>query len=69
MHQCLTQWISDVVEVVSADSSFSIALAEAHAWSYETVSYFSGQVWETEFLKIADYELPPIQAVGTPDSS
>ena len=69
MHQCLIQWIGDVVEVVSADSSFSIASAEAHAWSYETVRCFSGQVWETEFLKIADYELPPIQAVGTPDSS
>jgi len=44
MHQCLTQWISDVVEVVSADSSFSIASAKAHAWRYETVSCFYGQV-------------------------
>ena len=43
MHRCHTQWISDVVEVVSADSSFSIASAEAHAWSYERVRYFSGQ--------------------------
>ena len=54
MHQCLIQWIGDV-EVVSADSSFSIASAEAHAWSYERVSYFSGQAWETEFLEVADY--------------
>ena len=69
MHQCLIQWISDVVEVLSADSSFSIASTEAHAWSYERVSYFSSQACETEFLKIADYELPPIQAVGSPDSS
>jgi len=57
------------MEVVSADSSFSIASAEAHVWSYERVSCFSGQACETEFLKIADYELPPIQAVGSPDSS
>ena len=27
MHQCLIQWIGDVVEVVAADSSFSIASA------------------------------------------
>jgi hypothetical protein len=54
MHQCLIQWIGDV-EVVSADSSFSIASAEAHAWSYERVSYFFGQAWETEFLEVADY--------------
>jgi len=42
MHQCLIQWIGDVVEVIFADSSFSIASAEAHAWSYERVSCFSG---------------------------
>ena len=29
MHQCLIQWIGDVVEVVAADSSFSIASAES----------------------------------------
>ena len=30
MHQCLIQWVNDTVEIVSADSSFSVALAEAH---------------------------------------
>jgi len=57
MHQCLIQWIGDVVEVVAADSSFSIASAEACEWSYGMISCFSGQAWETEFLKIADYEM------------
>jgi len=69
MHQCLIQWIGDTVEVVSADSSFSIASAEALTWSYERVGCFSGQIWETEFLKVVDYELSPIQAVGSSDSS
>ena len=69
MHQCLVQWIGDTVEVVSADSSFSIASAEAQAWSYEKVKCLSGQTWETEFLKVADYQVEPIQAVGTPESS
>jgi len=57
IHQCLIQWIGDVVEVVAADSSFSITSAEACKWSYERISCFSGQAWESEFLKIADYEM------------
>ena len=69
MHQCLIQWIGDTVEMVSADSSFSIASAEAHIWSYERVGCFFGQAWETNFLKVADYELTSIQAVGSPDDS
>ena len=69
MHQCLIQWIDDTIEVVSADSSFSIASAEAHTWSYERVSCFSGQVGENDFLKVADYELTLIQAVGSSDES
>ena len=53
-HQCLIQWIDDT---------------EAHTWSYERVSCFSGQVGENDFLKVADYELTPIQAVGSSDES
>ena len=69
MHQRLIQWIGDVVEVVSADSSFSIASIEAHKWSYENISYFSSQAWETEFLKIADYEMSSNQTIGSIDES
>ena len=54
-----------MLEVVSADSSFSIASAETHTWSYERVNCFSGKAWEKDFLKVADYELTPIQAVGS----
>jgi hypothetical protein len=25
----------------------------------------SGEAWEKEFLKVTDYEIPPIQAVGS----
>ena len=65
MHQCLIQWISDVVEVIAADSSFSIASAEACEESYERVKYFSGQAWEAEFLKVADYEISLSSAAGS----
>ena len=69
MHQCLIQWIGDVVEVVAADSSFSIASAEACEESYERVRCFSGPAWEAEFLKIADYEMSSSSAAGSADES
>ena len=69
MHQCLIQWIRDVVEVVAANSSFIIASAEACEESYEKISCFSGQVWETKFLKIADYEMSSSQTIGPTDES
>ena len=69
MHQCLIQRIGDVVEVVVADSSFSIASAEACEESYERVKCFSGEAWETEFLKIANYEMSSDRTVGFADKS
>ena len=69
MHQCLIQWIGDVVEIVATDSSFSIASAEACEWSYEKISCFSSQAWETEFLKNADYEMSSNQTIGSTDES
>ena len=69
MHHCLIQWTDDSIEIVSTDSSFSIASAEAHVWNYEKIHCFSGQAWEKDFLKITDYELTPIQAVGSSDES
>ena len=69
MHQCLIQWIGDVVEVVAADSSFSIASAEACEESYERVKCFSGQAWEAEFLNVADYEISLSSVAGSIDES
>ena len=69
MHQCLIQWIGDVVEVVADDSSFSIASTEACEWSYERISCFSGQAWEKDFLRVSYYESASIQASSSPDES
>ena len=69
MHQCLIQWIRDVVEVIAADSSFSIASAEACEESYERVRCFSSPAWEAEFLKITDYEMSSSSAAGSADES
>src|SRR5688572_8372699 len=68
MHQCLVQWIDDNIEVVKADSAYSIAAADAQHWSCETVKCISGRVWETDFLKVTDFGLQPIRAVGSEDS-
>ena len=38
MHQYFIQWDDDVVEIVSADSSFSVASAETHIVSYDRMN-------------------------------
>ena len=57
------QQVCDKIEIVPGDSSYVIASAEAD--TYERTSCILGEVWEKEFLKVADYEIPPIQAVGS----
>jgi len=69
MHQCLIQWIDDAVEIVSVDSSFNIASAEAHTIIYDNVSCFYGQAWEKDFLRLSYYESASIQASSSPDES
>jgi hypothetical protein len=63
MHQCLAQWVGDKIEVVPDGSSYIIASVESD--TYEQTKCISGEVWEKEFLKVDDYEIPPIQAVSS----
>ena len=63
MHQCVIQWIGDSVEVVKADAPFNIATAEAGPWDYEETC-ISGQAINIDFLRVSDFDLQPIQAVG-----
>ena len=63
IHQCLVQWVGDKIEIVPGDSSYIIASVESD--TYERTRCISGEVWEKDFLKVADYEIPPIQAVGS----
>jgi len=63
MHQCLVQWVGDKIEIIPGDSSYVIATVEAD--TYERTRCISGEVWEKDFLKVAYYEIPPIQAVGS----
>jgi hypothetical protein len=61
MHQCLAQWVGDKIEVVPGDSFYIITSAESN--TYEQTKCISREVWEKEFLRVADYEIPLIQAV------
>jgi len=58
VHQCLVQWVGDKIEIVLGDSSYVIASAESD--TYERTRCILGEVWEKDFLKVADYEIPPI---------
>ena len=41
MHQCIAQWIGDSVEIVDADSSFSVATADLEIWSGQGIRCIS----------------------------
>jgi hypothetical protein len=44
-HQCVIQWIRDAIEVVQADTSTNVALAEPSGWNFEGIECFSGKTW------------------------
>jgi hypothetical protein len=54
MHQCLIQWDEDEVEVVQADDSTSVALADADFWNSEGQECLSGHPLEDcEYLQVS----------------
>ena len=64
MHQCLIQWHGDDVELVRADESVSIAIANPVFWELEDFECFSSKLWEGGFIRINDGSQQPIQAVS-----
>ena len=52
MHQCLVQWVGDKIKIIPRDSSYVIASIEAN--TYENTRCISGEIWEKDFLKVAD---------------
>ena len=69
MHQCLIQWVDVTVEIVLADSPFSVASAEAHIVSYDRMNCLSSQAWEKNFFRMADYEVTSAKAGDSSDES
>ena len=64
MHQCLIQWHEDDVELVHADESVNIAIADPVFWELEGFECFSGKLWEGGFVWVNNESQQPIQAVG-----
>jgi biotin synthase-like enzyme len=54
MHQCIIQWIGDSVEMVKGETSLMVAAT-------------AGKARDTEYLKVSDFGLKPIQAIGSDD--
>jgi hypothetical protein len=61
------QWIVDSLEVVQGETSLTVAATEAQGWTYDQVSCISGKVWDTKYMKVSDFGLKPVQAVGSDD--
>ena len=54
MHQCLIQWHGDDVELVHADESMSVAIADLVLWKLGDFECFSSKLWERGFIKISN---------------
>jgi hypothetical protein len=65
MHQYIIQWIGDSVEVVQGETSMIVVAIEAQGWTYDRVSCISGKAWDTKYLKVSDFGLKLVQAVGS----
>jgi hypothetical protein len=55
------------VEIVKGETSLTVAAIEAQGWTYDRVSYISRKVWDTKYLKVPDFGLQLVQAVGSDD--
>ena len=64
-HQCLIQWHGDDVQMVRADESVSIAIADPVFWETRRLRLFSSKTWEGGFIKINNKSQQPMQAIGS----
>jgi len=58
---------TDVVPELAGRRSMSLVSAEED--TYERTRSISAEAWEKDFLKVADYEIPPIQVVCSDEES
>ena len=57
------------MKVVHAYSAFSIATADLKVWSGLGMKCISGEAWEGEIPKMADFKLDTIQEISSKESS
>jgi hypothetical protein len=49
------------------ETSLIVAAIEAQGLTYDRVSCISRKAWDTKYLKVSDFGLKPVQAVGFAD--
>ena len=65
MHQCLVQWDGDEVEVVHADDSSEVSLADMNAWDTEGQKPISGIALEDcDWIEATKNELSLVLSTG-----
>ena len=60
MHQSLIQWDGDQIEIVQADKSVNVAIADLSIWELKGIECISGKAWEGEFLDVTSDGIQPI---------
>jgi hypothetical protein len=55
------------MEVVQGETSLIVAATEAQGWTYDRVSCISRKARYTKCLKVSDFGLKQVQAVGSDD--
>ena len=65
MHQCLISWHGDDVELVRANESMSIAIADPVFWELADFECFTSKLWEGGFIKISNESQQPMQAISS----
>ena len=60
MHQSLIQWDGDQIEIVQADKSVNVAIADLSIWELKGIECISGTAWEGEFLDVTSDGIQPI---------
>ena len=65
MHQCLVQWDGDEVEVVRADDSSEVSLADMNAWDAEGQEPIAGIALEDcDWIKATKNRLRLVLSTG-----
>jgi hypothetical protein len=57
------------VEVVQGVTSLIIEATKAQGWTYDRVSCICEKAWDAKYLKVSDFGLKPVQAVGSNDET
>ena len=65
MHQCVIQWHGDDVEVVHANESMSIAIADLVFWELGDFKCLFDKSWEGGFIRINNEGQQPVQAIDS----